>query len=207
MRNFFLSFAILSASFMTAQTSETLNIGAVAPASDVKMTDISGAQYSLADLKNSGGLLVVFSCNGCPFVVGSEGSEGWEGRYDGLREIAEANNIGMALINSNEAKRDKGDDMKGMKTRAEEHGFSKCKYLLDVNSTVANAFFARTTPHVYLFDGNMKLVYKGAIDDNVDDSKKVKEPYLKNAMENLASGKKIKPAETKPVGCSIKRIG
>jgi hypothetical protein len=171
------------------------------------MTDISGAQYSLADLKNSGGLLVVFSCNGCPFVVGSEGSEGWEGRYDGLREIAEANNIGMALINSNEAKRDKGDDMKGMKTRAEEHGFSKCKYLLDVNSTVANAFFARTTPHVYLFDGNMKLVYKGAIDDNVDDSKKVKEPYLKNAMENLASGKKIKPAETKPVGCSIKRIG
>jgi hypothetical protein len=192
---------------MTAQTSETLNIGAVAPASDVKMTDISGAQYSLADLKNSGGLLVVFSCNGCPFVVGSEGSEGWEGRYDGLREIAEANNIGMALINSNEAKRDKGDDMKGMKTRAEEHGFSKCKYLLDVNSTVANAFFARTTPHVYLFDGNMKLVYKGAIDDNVDDSKKVKEPYLKNAMENLASGKKIKPAETKPVGCSIKRIG
>ena len=207
MRKFFLSVAILSASFMTAQTSETLNIGAVAPAPDVKMTDISGAQYSLADLKNSGGLLVVFSCNGCPFVVGSEGSEGWEGRYDGLREIAEANNIGMALINSNEAKRDKGDDMKGMKTRAEEHGFSKCKYLLDVNSTVANAFFARTTPHVYLFDGNMKLVYKGAIDDNVDDSKKVKEPYLKNAMENLASGKKIKPAETKPVGCSIKRIG
>jgi hypothetical protein len=207
MRNLFLSFAILFASFMTAQTSETLNIGAVAPASDVKMTDISGAQYSLADLKNSGGLLVVFSCNGCPFVVGSEGSEGWEGRYDGLREIAEANNIGMALINSNEAKRDKGDDIKSMKTRAEEHGFSKCKYLLDVNSTVANAFFARTTPHVYLFDGNMKLVYKGAIDDNVDDSKKVKEPYLKNAMENLASGKKIKPAETKPVGCSIKRVG
>jgi hypothetical protein len=207
MRNFFLSFAILSASFMTAQTSETLNIGAVAPASDVKMTDISGAQYSLAELKNSGGLLVVFSCNGCPFVVGSEGSEGWEGRYDDLREIAEANNIGMALINSNEAKRDKGDDIKSMKTRAEEHGFAKCKYLLDVNSTVANAFFARTTPHVYLFDGNMKLVYKGAIDDNVDDSKKVKEPYLKNAMENLASGKKIKPAETKPVGCSIKRLG
>jgi hypothetical protein len=207
MRNFFLSFAILSASFMTAQTSETLNIGAVAPASDVKMTDISGAQYSLADLKNSGGLLVVFSCNGCPFVVGSEGSEGWEGRYDGLREIAEANKIGMALINSNEAKRDKGDDIKSMKTRAEEHGFAKCKYLLDVNSTVANAFFARTTPHVYLFDGNMKLVYKGAIDDNVDDSKEVKESYLKDAMENLASGKKIKPAETKPVGCSIKRVG
>ncbi|MFM7727847.1 MAG: thioredoxin family protein, partial [Flavobacteriales bacterium] len=128
-------------------------------------------------------------------------------RYDELRTLAESNNIGMALINSNEAKREKGDDLKSMKTRAEEHGFAKCRYLLDVNSAVANAFFARTTPHVYLFDGAMKLVYKGAIDDNVDDSKKVKEPFLKNAIQNLAAGKKIKPAETKPVGCSIKRVG
>lgn len=158
------------------------------------------------DLKKSGGLLVIFSCNGCPFVVGSEGSEGWEGRYDELRELTENNNIGMALINSNEAKRAKGDDLKSMKSRAEDHGFAKCKYLLDVNSAVANAFFARTTPHVYLFDGNMKLVYKGAIDDNVDDSKKVKEPYLKNAIADLTAGKKIKPEETKPVGCSIKRV-
>jgi len=207
MRILILSIAILSASFMTGQSTETLNIGAAAPAADVKMTDISGSQYSLIDLKKTGGLLVVFSCNGCPFVVGSEGSEGWEGRYDELCELAEANNIGMALINSNEAKRDKGDDLKSMKTRADEHGFAKCRYLLDVNSTVANAFFARTTPHVYLFDGNMKLVYKGSIDDNVDDSKKVKEPYLKNAIKNLAAGKKIKPEETKPVGCSIKRLG
>lgn len=207
MRILILSIAILSASFMTGQSTETLSIGAAAPAADVKMTDISGSQYSLIDLKKTGGLLVVFSCNGCPFVVGSEGSEGWEGRYDELCELAEANNIGMALINSNEAKRDKGDDLKSMKTRADEHGFAKCRYLLDVNSTVANAFFARTTPHVYLFDGNMKLVYKGSIDDNVDDSKKVKEPYLKNAIKNLAAGKKIKPEETKPVGCSIKRLG
>lgn len=207
MRILILSLAILSASFMTGQSTETLSIGAAAPAADVKMTDISGSQYSLADLKKQGGLLVVFSCNGCPFVVGGEGSEGWEGRYNELREMAESNNIGMALINSNEAKRDKGDDLKSMKTRADEHGFSKCKYLLDVNSAVANAFYARTTPHVYLFDGNMKLVYKGAIDDNVDDSKKVKEPYLKNAIKNLSAGKKIKPEETKPVGCSIKRVG
>jgi hypothetical protein len=207
MRNIFILFALLSTSFMIGQSTETLKIGSNAPATDIKMTDISGGQYSLADLKKAGGLLVIFSCNGCPFVVGSEGSEGWEGRYAELAKIAEANNIGMALINSNEAKRDKGDDLKSMKTRAEEHGFSSVKYLLDSNSQVANAFFARTTPHVYLFDGTMKLVYKGAIDDNVDDSKKVKEPYLKNAIQNLAAGKKIKPEETKPVGCSIKRVG
>ena len=113
--------------------------------------------------------------------------------------------MGMVLINSNEAKREKGDDLESMKSRAKENGFSKCNYLLDVNSELANAFFARTTPHVYLFDKNMKLVYKGSIDDNVDDSKKVTTPYLKNAIGNLAAGKAIDPAETKPVGCSIKR--
>ncbi|MFM7233620.1 MAG: thioredoxin family protein [Flavobacteriales bacterium] len=207
MRTFIFSLSILFSSLVAAQNPETLAIGTAAPATEVKMMDISGKEYSLSDLKKPGGLLVVFSCNGCPFVVGSEGSEGWEGRYDELRTLAESNNIGMALINSNEAKREKGDDLKSMKTRAEEHGFAKCRYLLDVNSAVANAFFARTTPHVYLFDGAMKLVYKGAIDDNVDDSKKVKEPFLKNAIQNLAAGKKIKPAETKPVGCSIKRVG
>jgi AhpC/TSA family len=207
MKTLLLSFSLFMVAQLSAQSSETLSIGASAPAADVKMMDISGAQFSLSELKKPGGLLVIFSCNGCPFVVGSEGSEGWEGRYDELRILSESNNIGMALINSNEAKRDKGDDMKSMKTRAEEHGFAKCKYLLDVNSQVANAFYARTTPHVYLFDTNMKLVYKGAIDDNVDDHNKVKEPYLKEAIKNLAAGKKIKPEETKPVGCSIKRVG
>lgn len=201
----FLSIAISSSSI--AQTTETLSIGAKAPATEIKMADISGNSFSLNDLKKEKGLLVIFSCNGCPFVVGSEGSEGWEGRYEELRSLASSNGIGMALINSNEAKREKGDDLNSMKTRAKEHGFEKCSYLLDENSVVANAFFARTTPHVYLFDNNLKLVYKGAIDDNVDDSKKVKEPYLKEAIKNLAAGKKIKPEETKPVGCSIKRVG
>jgi hypothetical protein len=207
MRILFLSLIALCSLNVTAQSSETLSIGATAPAADVKMKDISGKEYSLNDLKSQGGLLVIFSCNGCPFVVGSEGSEGWEGRYDELRQLAESKNIGMALINSNEAKRDKGDDLKSMKTRAEEHGFAKCKYLLDTNSAVANAFYARTTPHVYLFDSSMKLVYKGSIDDNVDDHTKVKEHYLKDAINDLAAGKKIKPEETKPVGCSIKRVG
>ena len=207
MRTLFLFLAISMSTSLVAQTTETLTIGSNAPAADVKMADISGKSYSLNNLKKEKGLLVIFSCNGCPFVVGSEGSEGWEGRYEELRGLAAANGIGMALINSNEAKREKGDDLSSMKTRAKEHGFEKCTYLLDENSAVANAFFARTTPHVYLFDSNLKLVYKGAIDDNVDDSKKVKESYLKDAIKNLASGKKIKPEETKPVGCSIKRVG
>jgi len=185
---------------------ETLSIGAKAPKTDLKMTDISGGKISLADVKKANGLLVVFSCNTCPFVVGSEGSEGWDGRYAELQAVCDKDQVGMILVNSNEAKRDKGDSMDEMKKRAEERGFSKSHYVLDKNSELANAFFARTTPHVYLFDKDMKLVYKGSIDDNVDSPAKVTQPYLKNALNNLTSGAPINPAETKPVGCGIKRV-
>jgi hypothetical protein len=210
MKTIFLFVGLLAFSLNTVHAqnnTETLAIGNAAPLVDYKMQDISGVEYSLNYLRGQKGLLVIFSCNGCPFVVGSEGSEGWEGRYAGIHALAEKNGIGMALINSNEAKRDKGDDMKSMQERAKSKGFDNCKYLLDVNSKLANAFFARTTPHVYLFDADMKLVYKGAIDDNVDDAKAVKEHYLNDAIEQLSSGKKIKTSETKPVGCSIKRVG
>jgi thioredoxin-related protein len=202
---FFAVTGLIAAMSAFQSTPETLAIGASAPKTDLKMKSISGKELSLNQIKKDNGLLVVFSCNTCPFVVGGEGSEGWEGRYDELRKYAESNNIGMVLVNSNEAKREKGDDLESMKTRAKEHGFAQCNYVLDVNSELANAFYARTTPHVYLFDKNMKLAYKGSIDDNVDDSKKVSAPYLKNAISNLAAGKAIDPAETKPVGCSIKR--
>ena len=202
-----LSFFFGALASVAQQSNETLTLGSPAPLTDHKMQDITGKQFALNDIKGSKGLLVIFSCNGCPFVVGSEGSEGWEGRYEGIRALADKNGIGMALINSNEAKRDKGDDMASMQERAKMHGFYQCKYLLDVNSKLANAFYARTTPHVYLFDADLKLVYKGAIDDNVDDAKAVKEHYLNDAIEQLSSGKKIKTPETKPVGCSIKRVG
>jgi hypothetical protein len=205
-----ISFLIAGAgiiAFSAFQTTppDTLSIGDSAPKSDLKMKDISGKQITLMDVKKENGLLVIFSCNTCPFVVGSEGSEGWEGRYESIRKTATENGVGMVLVNSNEAKRSKGDNLDDMKMRAKEHGFSQCNYVLDENSVLANAFFARTTPHVYLFDKNMKLVYKGSIDDNVDDSKKVTQPWLSNALSNLKMGKSIDPAETKPVGCSIKR--
>lgn len=187
-------------------TPETLAIGATAPKTDLKMADISGKKITLADIKKENGLLVVFSCNTCPFVVGSDGSEGWEGRYAGLNKLAAANGIGMVLVNSNEAKRSAGDNLDDMKNRAKSQGFADCRYVLDERSELANAFFARTTPHVYLFDKDLKLVYKGSIDDNVDDSKKVSKTYLNDAIQNLKQGKTIDPAETKPVGCSIKRV-
>jgi thioredoxin-related protein len=80
-------------------------------------------------------------------------------------------------------------------------------YLLDKNSELANAFGARTTPHVFLFDKDMKLVYRGAIDNNNESAAKVTDAYLEKAMINLSQGKAINPAETKATGCGIKRVG
>lgn len=185
---------------------ESLAIGAVAPKTDLKMAGIDGKEQSLADLKAENGLLVIFTCNTCPFVVGAEGyGEGWDGRYPTLLKEAAAQKVGFVLLNSNEAKREKGDNLEDMKVRAEKMGYGNAAYLLDKNSEVANAFGARTTPHVFLFDKDMKLVYKGAIDDSNESPAKVKENYLVDAMKHLSAGKKVTPNETKPVGCSIKR--
>lgn len=202
------SLTLVAAALMLAPVHDTplpdLAIGDALPAPDVQMKDVTNKEVTLASLVQKNGLLVIFSCNTCPFVIGSEGSEGWEGRYPGLAQQARENGIGMVLVNSNEAKRENGDGFNDMQLRYRAHGFSG-NYVLDAGHAVADAFGARTTPHVFLFNAERKLVYKGAIDDNVDSASAVKEPWLKNAMNNLAAGKTIDPATTRNLGCSIKR--
>lgn len=184
---------------------KTLEIGEKAPLPETKMKDVSGVEMSLADIKKTNGLLVIFSCNTCPFVIGSNGSAGWEGRYSDVGAYAEKAGIGAALINSNEAKRDKGDSFGDMVARAGKFRYNM-NYLLDANHVLADAFGARTTPHVFLFNASFELVYKGAIDDNCDDASAVKEHWLLNAMSNLSKGSAIVPNATRNMGCSIKRV-
>ena len=81
----------------------------------------------------------------------------------------------------------------------------KANYILDKNNKLADAFGASTTPHVFLFNKDLKLVYKGAIDDAVSSKKEVKEKWLYDALSNLGQGKKINPSTTRNSGCSIKR--
>lgn len=182
-----------------------LKIGATLPAADVRMMDVSGKEITLKGSAGKNGLLVIFSCNTCPFVVGSDGSEGWEGRYREVVANSRRAGVGVVFVNSNEAKRNDGDGIEDMKRRYQERNLDGF-YALDKDHVVADAFGARTTPHVFLFDKDMKLAYKGAIDDNVGSAAGVKEPWLKNAMAALAAGKPIEPATTRNVGCSIKRM-
>jgi len=194
------AFAASYAFISSDEKYEALAIGKKAPKADVKMADISGKSVSLNDIKKENGLLVIFSCNTCPFVLA------WEDRYPSLGEQCAKNNIGMVLVNSNEARRKGVDSMEEMKKHASDKNYNSY-YTIDENSELANAFGAKTTPHVYLFDKDMKLVYRGAIDDTEGrDDVSPKELYLKNALDNIAAGKKVNPSETKSVGCSIKRV-
>ena len=192
-------------SFSTIKDIESITIGSKAPLSNTKMKDVSEKSFSLEELKKEKGLLVIFSCNTCPFVVGNNNMEGWEGRYNQLFTIAEKNNIGMVLINSNEAKRNDADSFSRMKERSKKMDY-KANYLVDKNSKLADAFGASTTPHVFLFDADLKLVYKGAIDDAVGSTKDVKSRWLSTAMKNMSTNQPIDPQTTRNSGCSIKRV-
>lgn len=183
----------------------TIEIGSKAPMPDYKMKDVTGKDISLESINNKNGVCVIFSCNTCPFVVGrGDDNEGWEGRYNAIAEKCIQNKIGIVLVNSNEAKREGDDSMKAMQERATSQKYV-AHYVEDKDSQLANAFGAKTTPHVFLFNGDMQLVYKGAIDDNNASAKEVKKNFLADAITKLAAGETIEPNSTKALGCSIKR--
>jgi thioredoxin-related protein len=140
----------------------------------------------------------MFSSNTCPFV------QQWESRYNELKTWADQHGVGMIVLNSNYGNRNGVDSFDEMKKRASEKNYN-FPYVVDEESQIANAFGGQTTPHVFLFDKNMELVYKGAIDDNYKSAADVKQAYAKDAIASLAGGQKVAVSETKPVGCSIKR--
>lgn len=187
-----------SVSVFAGNSSGKLGIGDKPVLTNVKMDDVSGAKISLADVKKENGLLVMFSCNTCPFVLQ------WENRFNEVKAWADKNKVGMVVLNSNHQKRDGEDSFEAMKKHAKDKGYN-FYYALDDESAIANAFGGQTTPHVFLFNSKMELAYKGAIDDSYKSAKDVKQAYLKDAIASVSSGKQVAVAETKPVGCSIKR--
>ena len=182
-----------------AQKYPTIKIGEQMPMQQTETFDTNEKSRTLnGNLKNNG-LLVVFTSNSCPFVVM------WEDRYKLLEVKCRNSNIGMVYINSNQAKRNGDDSVEKMKNHSKEMGYT-FPYLIDKNSEIANAFGAKTTPHIFLFNNEKTLVYKGAIDDNYKSANDVTKNYLLDALENVSNQQSISIKETKAVGCSIKRV-
>lgn len=177
---------------------QSLAIGSDLPMKDVKMKDVSGNEVSIKDAMKANGVLVMFSCNTCPYVIKNQQ------RTLDIAAYAKQNNIGIILLNSNEGTRDGDDSYGAMKAYAQKQGYD-FYYTVDTDSKIANAFGATRTPELFLFDANAKLQYKGAIDDNPNDAGNVKRVHAKEAINELTAGKSISVKESRSVGCSIKR--
>ena len=182
-----------------AQKYPTLNIGQKMPMQESEIFDISEESMTLNENLKNNGILVVFTSNSCPFVVM------WEDRYKLLEKKCMNSGLGMVYINSNQAKRDGDDSVDKMRNHSKKMGYT-IPYLIDENSKFANAFGAKTTPHIFLFNSEKKLAYKGAIDDNYKSINNVTKNYLLDALEEVSNQKSVSINNTKAVGCSIKRI-
>lgn len=201
MKKIFYSVITFAAIITMAFTfNDPLKIGSPMPKATVKLKDISGKEITMQEVKNDNGVLVMFSCNTCPYVIKNQQRTLAIGKY------AQKNNIGIIILNSNEALRGDEDSYDAMKEYAKEQQY-KWNYVVDKNNEVADAFGANRTPECFLFDKNLKLVYHGAIDDNPSNAAAVSKEHLKNAIDELTSGKEITVKESRSVGCSIKRRG
>ena len=179
-----------------------IQIGEPAPKIELALEDVvSGNDFTLKDLVKSNGLVVIFSSNTCPYVIA------WENTYGQISEIGERFDIGTVLINSNEAFRGDQDSPKAMQSKA-ENGNYNMPYLIDVKHQLADAFGAKTTPHVFFFDANLNLIYKGAIDDRYEGGKKDSPEiyWLREAMFAVQEGRGIETSTSRQIGCSIKRV-
>ena len=174
---------------------KTLQIGSFIP--NFKLPSVDGNVYSLDSFKDKQALIVIFSCNHCPYV------QAYENRVKEIQRDYENKGVVVIAINSNDASKYPEDSFEEMKKRAQKQKFNFI-YLRDEDQSAARDFDAAHTPEIFLFDKQRKLAYHGKIDDNWQEEKKVKTKYLRDALDELLSGKEISMPETYSIGCTIK---
>jgi peroxiredoxin len=176
----------------------TLQIHDKAPDFSLPATD--GKTYSLKDFKDSKVLVIFFTCNHCPFVVGSD---------EITRATAEkfkSQGVRFVGINSNSEKTHPDDSFDHMVTRMKEQNFPWL-YLRDKTQSTAKAYGALRTPHFYVFDQNRKLVYTGRGVDNPRETFKMTVNDLDKALADHLAGKPVSVPLTNPIGCNVKWEG
>ncbi len=190
--------AVATIAAMAFTVGDPLQIGSIMPKADLKLKDISGKEVAIKDMKKENGVLVMFSCNTCPYVIKNQE------RTIASAEYAQKMNVGFIILNSNEALRGDDDSFDAMKEYAKDQKY-KWSYVVDKNHEVADAFGANRTPECFLFDKNLKLVYHGAMDDSPSDPSSIKRHHLQEAINELVAGKEVTVKESRSVGCTIKR--
>jgi len=176
----------------------TLEIGAKAPDFNLKATD--GNVYSLSGFNDSKYLVVFFTCNHCPYVIGSD---------ENTRKIAERfipEGVKFVAINSNSPNTYPEDDFDHMVERMTKYKFPWL-YLYDDTQEIAMKYGALRTPHFYVLDQERNLVYTGRSVDNPRNTALASTADLEKALEELISGKNISVPVTNPIGCNVKWEG
>ncbi len=176
----------------------TLQLGEKAPDFELPATD--GKTYRLADFDDADTLVIFFTCNHCPFVLGSNGV---------TRETAERfrdQGVAFVGINANSQNTHPNDDFDHMVEQMGEQGFPWV-YLRDEPQHVARAYGALRTPHFYVFDRDRKLVYTGRGVDNPRDVSQMTVNDLENALAEHVAGKPVSTPLTNPIGCNVKWDG
>ena len=176
---------------------ESLSIPLGTKFSDFSLKDPMGKLYKGSEQFGQAGLLIIFTCNHCPYALAV-----WP-RVIRLAEYAKTLNINTLAINPNINPAYPDDSPANMVKKIKEWKIP-FPYLVDEAQDAAKSFKAQCTPDIYLFDKNKNLAYHGRIDDNWQDEKKVTKKELKNALTNMAAGRAIDSPQRPSMGCSIK---
>jgi peroxiredoxin len=164
------------------------------------LKNVDGKSVSLSDYNDQKGVILVFTCNPCPFA------KAYEQRIIKLHNTYADKGFPVVAINPNDVDLSPDDSMEKMKARADEKNYPFV-YLKDESQEVYKSYGASKTPHIYLLQkkgDKFKVVYVGAIDDNAMEEASVTKWYVADAIAALNSGSKPKPSTTKAVGCTIK---
>jgi len=176
----------------------TLQLGETAP--DFKLPATDGKTYRLSDFKDARVLVVFFTCNHCPYVIGSDEVT----RQTALKFVPQG--VKFVGINSNSKHTYAEDSFEHMVERMKTQKFPWL-YLYDESQAVARAYGALRTPHFYVFDKNRKLVYTGRGVDTPRDTSKMTVNDLDRALTEHLAGKPISVPLTNPIGCNVKWEG
>jgi peroxiredoxin len=169
-------------------------LGAEAPQFDLPGVD--GQSHSLDSYADANVLVLVQSCNHCPYV------QAWEGRLSAIASDYADRGVRVVAVNSNDVVSHPEDSFEEMQKRSREQGFT-FEYLYDEPQAVAQALGAERTPEVFVYDRDRQLRYHGAIDDNRDETG-VSQQYLRDALDALLAGSDPAVAQTPAVGCTVK---
>lgn len=167
------------------------------------LKNVDGTIVNLSDYNDQKGVILIFTCNPCPFA------KAYEKRIIQLHETYDSQGFPVVAINPNDDQISPEDSFDNMRTRAREKGYP-FPYLKDATQEIYQAYGATRTPHIFLLENNggkFKVAYIGAIDDNAMDAAAVTQKYLERAIGAIISGNKPNPATTKAIGCTIKTKG